>query len=329
MWWKLTGLSVTSVGYFFVEAGLLPLTAFYSEKTVFAFSGGTGFGLVGTVYYTVLTTSACVSPRDTLLSAVWLPLIYPAVFYFMDKKLSPSTDHAPYTPLSHTPYSTSGAPDTTPEESLTGVEKLHIVKSLFVYATTFFLGVAGQYLALGGAVTTLAFPEGTSGDFAPRDQFVYYATSFAVGEMVGRSYGFLAMCWKHGSRLITSHLWLFALLIWINVLFLFFASWYRFLPSVWIVVAISFFIGLTAGALYCNAFSLSGKDNVSAVRREFSRAFLVGAFASGLVVGSSLGAVMEYVMRAHCLEITDGRYCITREMKMSNDTLCWKPKHAF
>ena len=54
LWLRLVGIGINSVGYFFVEVGILPLTAFYSEGTLLAFSGGTGFGLVGTIYYTGL-----------------------------------------------------------------------------------------------------------------------------------------------------------------------------------------------------------------------------------------------------------------------------------
>ncbi|XP_048590001.1 protein BTN1-like [Nematostella vectensis] len=325
LWLRLFGIALNSVGYSFIEVGLLPLTAFYSERTVFAFSGGTGLSFIGTTYYTVVTTYGCLSPSRTMLTVSWLPVFIPLCYYLMDKQniqRSAGEGSVAYTPLATS--STKELDELESEAPLTKQEKLTIASSHLVYFATFFLGICGKYLSLSGMTTTLAFPKGTSGlKLEPRDQFVFYAMSFAIGEMFGRAYGCLVLFSKHGSRFVTSHIWIFTLIIWIKVFFLFFASWFRFLDSVWIVVFVTFLIGLTAGALYFNAFSLAGKDDMSPFWREFSRAFLVGAFAGGIVIGSVLGAVTEPIMREHCMQITDRHYCYTRTMSSWNSTACW------
>ena len=117
-----------------------------------------------------------------------------------------------------------------------------------------FIAWFSKYLIIQAVVTTIAF---SNAPFSPRDHFLYYVFTFRVAEAVGRSY---LVVLPLGRRAKFPYLWVLAIIQVALLLFLILTAWYRFLPSVWIVLLIVFVCGLTVGVLYVNAMALF-RDN--------------------------------------------------------------------
>jgi hypothetical protein len=158
-------------------------------------------------------------------------------------------------------------------------------------------------------VTTLAF--GNS-PFDPRNHFQYYTLSFWIGELIGRSYGLVILWFKPTCTVVTEKTWILTTIIAANMIFLVFASWYRFLPSFGFVMVIVTITGASEGALYLNTFVVAG-INDRARYKEFSRAFLTVALQGGIVAAGLTGLLVEPQLQQHCRSIlTRDELCFTR-----------------
>ena len=257
-----------------------------------------------------MTTWLCVSPRTTLLSLLSLPPLIPIFYWNMERKHSQQSSTAtchkgiPYRPLNSTIQHNQ-------HDHLTMKEKCQTVGENCLLFVSFFTGIFTEYLTIEAVVTTLAFP---TAPFVPRDHYQYYYFSFLVGELIGRSYGFVVAFLMCDMPSYTKKTWIFTLLILLSFLFLVLAAWFRFLHNVWVVLVLVQFIGINAGALFTCTFAAAGSD-LSARHKQFLRAFLTFAISSAAVSAGLLGLVTEASLKDHCFSISqDDRYCITRLM---------------
>ena len=255
-----------------------------------------------------MTTWLCVSPSTTILTYLTiLPLLF--VFYcLMDKRQT--TKHVSKTTVhGNIPYYALNSGQEDGNGYLTWREKVETIRENALLFMSCYLGLFCEYLIVQSIVTTLSFP---NAPFDPRDHYQYYTFLFMAGEFTGRSYGlFLSLinCKITGE---TEHTWVFTIIILADALFLIFASWYRFLHSVYIVLAVVFFDGLTEGALYYNTCTMVSRDSGSR-HREFSRSFLYVASSSGMVTAAFVGIYVEPLLKEHCERtFLATEYCLTR-----------------
>ena len=264
-------------------------------------------------YSTAMTTVACVRPKITLLSMIFVPFLLLIVYALMEKRshsTTPSNDttrpDVPYTPLNQDESANS------PEQAtLTWREKASVLRANGTLIFSFFVGYVAEFLSLHGVATTLAFP---NAPFGPRNHYVYYATAFMLGESVGRCYLLVLGSCRTKTDLAIERTWVFSLVLSCILFFLCFAAWFRFLPSVWFVLVLMLVVGFLAGALYVNTYMVAGRDQDS-LRKEFSRAMLPWSPAAGMVAAGFIGLVTEPALRRHCTEIASSvEYCFTRSM---------------
>ena len=261
-----------------------------------------------------MTTWLCVSPSTTLLLLLtMLPLLF-VFYYLMDKKqstkyVSEATNHG------NIPYSALDSENQGEHLYLTCQEKVQAIWQNGLISVSFFVAYVCEYLTVQSIVTTLAFP---SAPFDPRDHYQYYTLLFVTGEFIGRSYGLVLRLMKCSIPDVTSHTWVFSSIIVVNALFLIFAAWYKFLSNVYIVLAVVFFIGLNAGALYCSTFTVAGRG-LSSRHIEFSRSFLTFAMQAGVVSAGLLGLIVEPLLKEHCQRTSLAKeYCLTRSVRAWN-----------
>ncbi|KAL9988094.1 hypothetical protein ACROYT_G002497 [Oculina patagonica] len=286
--WKLVGVALVSFGNTLGEITVLALTSFYQEVVSTAFSAGTGMGFViAPLYYTAMTTWASVSPNATILIMAAMLLLIFVCYYAMDKKHleSPSPPADEHVGVQYTALATrddrchdskndeNNAGGSNEENSKDGgslscqevfMVILQMLPNLIPIYITWFSG----YIIIQSAITTLAFP---NAPFKPRDHYQYYIFVFMGGEVVGRSYlvvlSYVKAEWAEKAKF--PYLWILATIEIVHLLFFVLAAWYRFLPSVWIVLLLLFTCGVVIGAVYVNAITFF-RDKFKDRYKEFA-----------------------------------------------------------
>ena len=257
-----------------------------------------------------MTTVGCISPSVTILFLACLLLLLPLSYYLLDKSWrlqvfntshNSSPKRIPFSPLDSDGEEGDGT-------QLTIKDKLDLVKSNFVFFLMLFIGMFCEYFILQAVITTMAFPDAP---FGPRDHYVVYTLVLVIGELVGRSYGLILSCIKSDVDPYTRYTWVLTAFLPSDLLL--FASWFRFLPSVWIVLVVAFFVGAVVGALYVNSVAIAGKKETSRASREFARAFVLNATSTGILLAALLGLFAEPLLREHCQHVAiETEYCFTR-----------------
>ena len=268
---------------------------------------------------TGMTTLACISPRTTLLAAVGMPFLLLLAYAYMDKHTHASSPghEKSRADISYSPLNSDEA---TPSDNLdlSWSEKVSLLKENAPLLLSFFIGYFAEFLSLNGVVTTLAF---RNAPFDPRNHYIFYAIVFMLGECVGRSYlCVVSVCKPNANVGVIKQTWVFTVLLTVILVFLCFASWFRFVTSVWLVLFLMFLVGLLAGALYVNTYLVAGA-NMDSLRKEFSRSALPVSPAAGMAAAGFIGLVTEPSLRNHCVATTHlAEYCFTRSMQGWNAT---------
>lgn len=321
--WKLIGVGIASFGFGVGEVTFLALTSFYHEITLSAYSAGTGAGLViAPLYYTAMTTWACVSPNATILIMAAMLLLIFVCYYVMDKKHleSPSSPTAEHGGIKYTAIETDDLETETEEsanegngngDSLSYQEKFMVIGQMLPNLIPIYIAWFSEYLIIQAVITTLAFP---NAPFRPRDHYQYYIFVFLGGEVVGRSYlvalSYVKAEWAEKAKF--PYLWVLSTIEVLHLLFFVLAAWYRFLPSVWIVLVLSFTGGMTIGVFFVNALAFF-RDRFDDRYKEFAMGYIVVAMGGGTFTASLVGLVTEPLLRRHCmLLLNNDDYCFTR-----------------
>ena len=172
-------------------------------------------------------------------------------------------------------------------------------------------------LVLNSVVTTLAFP---NAPFSPRDHFVYYYLTIVSALFISRSYLTIIM-WlypKLSRKIIIERKLTFSLLILglaSCLIFLFCASWFRFLTNVGFVFLIIFVVGTLAGTIDSNALC-----TINIRADPGNKPFVLGQVTLGIALGHMIsgivGLFLEPLLRAHCFDISvNTTHCYTRPVK--------------
>lgn len=186
-----------------------------------------------------------------------------------------------------------------------------VICQLLPHMLPIFITWFSEYIIVQAVITTLAFP---SSPFKPRDHYEYYIVVFMVGEMVGRSYllvlSYIKKDW--GEKAKFPYLWVLCLVGVMDLLFLVLAAWYRFLPSVWIVLLLMFVCGLTAGAFYVNVVIIF-RNCLQQKYKEFAMGYIDLPLTGGVLTAAVLGLYVEPLLREHCMILMDNTdFCFTR-----------------
>ena len=202
-------------------------------------------------------------------------------------------------------------------------EKLALMKQNSRNVFTYALGLFSGYLSLSSIVTTLAFK---NSPFGPRDHYAFYVLCFSTGDFIGRSYISCFSACKSNFDPVVKQTWILTLLTIMLGIFLGFAAWYRFLPSVFIVFALVFASGICTGMLYINTILIAAEEQ-DFQSKFFSRGFSLIGFGLGVLLGTLPGLIVEPILRENCVATTGlDRFCFTRSMTGWNSTLsCLTP----
>jgi len=195
-------------------------------------------------------------------------------------------------------------------QHLTFMEKLRKAFTISPKIIEIFLGIMSFDFVLSGVTTTLAF---ANSPFPPADHYKYYLMVSFTGLGVGRSYLGLVDYIKPGlsDKFILRHTWLLVVISVCHVVLLILASWYRFLPNVWIVLLLVFTLGIYCEVIYSNVAVILGE-----IEDPREREFCMGLTSFGVAVGALVSAFpVEKLLLNHCLTATNETVtCFTRAM---------------
>ena len=255
-------------------------------------------------FVAVMTTCFGMSMKTALLLLTWCPLLIPLCYWFMDKNnIGAESPGTGYLPLAQSPQEQAAC--------LTPRRKMQLIWYNMPLGLSMYTGLFARYFLQQAVLTTLIFP-----GFAvkARDHYQYYLLTLAIGDLLGRSYGVAVMLLSCDLPRYTKQTWVFSSLSVSAAIFLVLAAWFRFLHSEWVVIIISFWVGVFSGAVYDTTFAVAyGEPN--SLSKQFSKAILSFPFAAALVASSILGVYIEPLLEEHCMYLTGNlTECITRTM---------------
>ena len=263
-----------------------------------------------------LTTWACLPPRTAILTTFPWPFLVLFLYACLEKKQhsinvkQKESGGAKYNKLPTS--SDTDDSDSASGNELTWKEKLLVAKRILPYITFLFLTYYAEYLSNQGVITTLAFSDSS---FSPRDHYQYYIVCYHVGKFLGRSHIFLLSCTC--SKVIpyvrVRKTWILALVEIAHLVFFLFASWFRFVPHVSIILTLCVTEGFVAGSMYVNSAHTVSDVIDDPREREFALGLLTIGNGLGQLTAGFLGLHVEPHLKKHCvydLELRDE--CITR-----------------
>ncbi|XP_059160504.1 battenin-like [Physella acuta] len=278
MWLSILGVVFASVSSGLGEIAFLSLTTFYSRNVVSLWSSGTGgAGIFGSLVYAGFT-SAGLSPRDSLLIMVVIPVLMMVAYLFIldkpeekehnlemsFKKLGSVSDNS-VTGLEGSTVTLyrMNSNDVVIEQTteitkytLTLKEKVRLIPTLFKYMIPLTLVYFGEYFINQGLHELLYF----NGQWLSKsEQYRWYQVDYQIGVFISRS---------SVNLIHIKALWVLPVLQFVNLALLTCQIFYRYIPNIWIIFAIVLWEGLLGGAAYVNTFYKITND-VSADKKEY------------------------------------------------------------
>lgn len=238
IWLSILGVVCASFGAGLGEITFLSLTTFYHRNVVSMWSSGTGgAGVLGALVYAGFTTAG-LSPRNSLLIMVVIPVLMMVTYVFIltkpesdEKKSDDADDHTLLL-----------EDDKSIRVELTMREKLFLIPKLFKYMIPLTLVYFGEYFINQGLHELLYF----NGIWLSKsEQYRWYQVDYQIGVFISRS----SVNFIHIKKL-----WIMPILQFVNLAVLLCHVFFRFIPTIWIVLIIVLWEGLLGGAAYVNTF---------------------------------------------------------------------------
>ena len=260
----------------------------------------------------------CLAPRTVL--AICIPFCFlPLVFYLLIDK-EPLKDHlnkkthqqsVQYTGVNGDDHSTDDEEEPTPISEQNS--KIWFIFKAFppagyAYVTTFCI-----HFVMTSVVTTLTFK---SSPFPPRDHYQYYRLINNIAIAMGGSVSLVFSCldnkWSESIR-IRKKMWVLSLLDVIHVLIFVLASWYRFLPNVYVVLVMCFTLGIIHGLSIVNCAANSATQFSNPRDNGTAMGLMELGISVGRIAAALLGLSTEQLLREHCTNrLMLGRFCLVR-----------------
>uniref|UniRef100_A0A4X2KNY0 Battenin n=1 Tax=Vombatus ursinus TaxID=29139 RepID=A0A4X2KNY0_VOMUR len=269
---SLSGVVLTSISCGLGEITFLALTAFYPSEVVSWWSSGTGgAGVLGALSYLGLTLVG-LSPENTLISMLGIPVLLLATYFLLLKSPDSSACQR------------DGALGTSAQRPLTAGESS---KGLLKYIVPLTLVYFAEYFINQGLFELLFF-RNTSLNHA--QQYRWYQMLYQVGVFVSRSS--LRCCHFR-------FIWLLAVLQFLNLGFLMAEVWFSFLPSIYLVFLIILYEGCLGGAAYVNTFHRVAVETQDE-HREFAMATACIADTLGISLSGALALPLhDFLCQSH------------------------------
>ncbi|XP_055586727.1 battenin-like [Uranotaenia lowii] len=257
-WMIFLGVIFTSFSSGLGEATFLAYASYFHKNVISTWSSGTGgAGVIGSLSYTGLA-AAGLSPKATMLVMLVVPAAEAASFWLLlrhkDTSGAPSVESGDESSKTTVDYSTLPANE-RPLESWK--QKINYIPSLFIYMIPLILVYLFEYFINQGMFELVYFP-GIWLDQS--EQYRVYQVLYQVGVFISRS---------SVNIVHFKHVWIMAVLQFVNVVIFTFEAIYYYMPSIWIVFVLILWEGLLGGGGYVNTFYRMQQE-VPDARREYA-----------------------------------------------------------
>ncbi|XP_052865627.1 battenin [Anopheles cruzii] len=254
-WVLFLGVISTSFSSGLGEATFLAYATYFNKNVISTWSSGTGgAGIAGSLSYTGLTELG-LTPKTTILIMLVVPALEAVAFWVLLRHKDTSKPALPEEAQGkEIDYST------LPEEERpleNWNQRLRYIPSLFIYMIPLILVYLLEYFINQGLFELLYFP----GIWLSQSgQYRWYQVIYQIGVFISRS----------SVNLIQfRHVWIMAVLQFVNVVYFTFEAVYFFTPSIWIIFVLILWEGLLGGGGYVNTFYRL-QTEVPAARREYA-----------------------------------------------------------
>ncbi|XP_044257621.1 battenin isoform X2 [Tribolium madens] len=270
---SLLGVVTTSFCSGLGEVTYLQYSSFYDKNVVSTWSSGTGgAGVIGAVSYSLLQQLGL---KTTLLVMLLVPGMMAVTFYI----ILPSPEVMDENDIQ---ADVNDEEIKNPKEAFR--KKLKQVPSLFKYMIPFGLVYFLEYYINQGTFELVNF-ENTVLD--PDDQYRWLQVAYQIGVFASRS----SVNFFH-----IKHIWIMSVLQAVNVVIFTTEVICYYMPSFWIILALTLWEGLLGGAAYVNTFYRISTE-VREENKQFSMAITSFADSIGITLA---GIVSIYVHNAIC-----------------------------
>ena len=254
---------------------------------------------------------ACLSPQVSLLLITALWLLLPISYIAIEEPSNRNHPNPHPTSYQEIPYSPIKSNSSSPSETRLSInDMLSLAWQTLPLFIGLFVSNFCKQLLVSGVMTTIAFPNVV---FTPRNQYLLYVFASGVGDLLGRPYlGYLSRC-GIDDKFTVKKPWLLALLNVSILIFMVFASWFRFwfVSHFYACAAIVMVNTLIAGIVFLNTFQFAG-EGLSVAERRFCRALLTGSLWTANLAVALIGLTVENQLREHCVYSFDEDACFTR-----------------
>ncbi|XP_031627293.1 battenin [Contarinia nasturtii] len=270
---SVSGVVLTSLSSGLGEASLLSYSSKFHKNVISTWSSGTGgAGIFGSFSYAALISMG-VTPVNTILIMLSVPLIEGAAFWFLlrDPRSIPKRD-------SETEFSAAVDDQETgvenKKETLSLGDKIRYLPSLLKYMIPISLVYLFEYFINQGLFELVYFKNIWLDQPA---QYRWLQVDYQIGVFVSRS----------SVNLVTiNKIWLMSVFQFINVAIFLLEVIIFFSPSIWLVFGIVFWEGLLGGGAYVNTFYRMSKEVP-----EDKRNFALGVTSLADAIGIALAGV--------------------------------------
>lgn len=304
LWLRMVGIVLASAGSGLGETCFLALTTHYHPQVVVAWSSGTGAaGIIGALYYLVLSTWWDLSMRTALFIACLLPLQMAFAYFVLlrpehrvvaewEQGPDEDGDSEDCREISNSASTTaSDTPESVRSNSRFSLhERLLMIKPLVVrYILPLFLVYWAEYVINSSVFFSLLYPLTTSPFREYRQYYPTYLTLYQVGVFISRTFG---------RSLSVANSWIFAGLQMLMLLTLSLETVYGFIGNVWVIFCLILVEGLLGGAAYVNTFC-NITHQVPKSQVEFSMAVTGIADSTGIGLAGLVCLLYEPFLCGH------------------------------
>eukprot|EP01129_Flabellula_baltica_P006069 TRINITY_DN2241_c0_g1_i3.p1 TRINITY_DN2241_c0_g1~~TRINITY_DN2241_c0_g1_i3.p1 ORF type:complete len:320 (-),score=49.91 TRINITY_DN2241_c0_g1_i3:14-973(-) len=265
---SLSGIVLASLSSGFGEITFMALSSFYDKSVVSLYSSGTGgAGIFGSLIYLALESWFNLPSHLILVICSPIPLLMGYAYFLLLER--------PDTKKLIREINTE-EPEEPKKKFLSIGAKARLQLSLAKYSVPLFIVYFAEYLINQGIVPVVTFPNDPT--FRTKE-YVYYAFIYQVGVFISRSSVVLFRI---------KNLWCLAFWQVANAIFLFFAAYFNFVPSIWIIFGVILYEGLLGGAVYANAFYRMAEEIPEDIK-EFCMSSVSFWYSCGILASASAG----------------------------------------
>ncbi|EAT38159.1 AAEL009909-PB [Aedes aegypti] len=257
-WLLFFGVICTSFGSGLGEATFLAYASYFNKNVISTWSSGTGgAGVIGALSYTGLTALG-LSPKATMLVMLVVPTIEAASFWLLLRHKDTRQGPVEPNPEAEKPQQANGNALPENERPLENwKQKINFIPSLFIYMIPLILVYLFEYFINQGLFELVYFPDIF---LTQSEQYRWYQVLYQVGVFISRSSVNIVQF---------KHVWIMAVLQFVNVIYFTFEAVYLFTPTIWIIFVLILWEGLLGGGGYVNTFYRM-QIEVPEARREYA-----------------------------------------------------------